>query len=319
MSTYTDKLRLEKKTELSKKVSLSVVDDIMEMSLKIDTAAEFVDYLLTIDDKEAIEEFFNKCHDQGGKFCGGGTASKGIGGPNRGPGTHIPAPLNYLKTTVKSAWKIRQRRQTSKNLKAVTGPLLGITGPYGVRVGRLAKTKDLSKFSTKDLGLIKTRLESNQRKFNVLHTRVLTNVGATAALIGAVAATAEAGSVVLTLNPVGAAGVAYAYGLSRWKTKHIPGQINRVNRELTRRKKAKGISASTEYLTTLQDDGEENNLPTLEQEIAAARKELEGFKIPTNSKPSQSDINNVLDFLATAFEDDDMPEEGKVAINKMMA
>lgn len=314
MSAYENKLRLEKKTELSQKVSLSLADEIWEMSLIIDTAEEFVDFLMTVTDQDAIEEFFNKCHGQGGKFCGGGTASQGIGGPNRGPGTRIPAPLNYLKTTIKSAWKVRQQRQKSKKLKAVTGPLLGVTGPYGVRVGKLNKT-DLSTFSDRDLGTIKTRLESNQRKFNVHHTGSTTEIGATAAVIGIAAV--SPGSY-LVINPVGVAGLAYAYGLSRWKTKHIPGQINRVNRELSRRKKSK-VAASIEDPITFQDDGQGDNLPTLEQEIAMARKELESLKIPKDSKPSQSDINNVLDLLAAAVDDEDMPEEGTAAINKMMA
>jgi hypothetical protein len=317
MSAYVEKLRLEKKTELSRKVSLSLVDDIWEKSLALDDAEEFIDYLMTIADQEAIEEFFNKCHDQGGKFCGGGTSSKGGIGPNRGPGTHIPAPIDYFKTTIKSAWKVRQQRQKSQKLKAVTGPLLGITGPYGVRVGRLEKT-DLSKFSERDLGTIKTRLESNQRKFNKFHTTTLANLGLTAAALGAMAATAPAGSVVVTLNPVGAASVAYVYGLSRWKTKHIPVQIRRVNRELTRRKGAK-VAASIEDLTAFQGDDGEDNLPTLEQEIAAAKKELESLKPQKFSKPSQSDINNLLDLLAAAAIDEDMPEAGKAAIDKMMA
>lgn len=323
MSAYTDKLRLEKKTELSKKVFLSVVDEIVEMSLKVDTAEEFVDYLLTIDDKAAIEEFFNQCHDNGGKFCGGSGSGGGTvggkaggAGPRRGPGTHIPAPIDYLKTTVKSAWKVREQRQKSQKLKSVTGPLLGITGPYGVRVSRLAKA-DLSKFSQKDLGVLKTRLESNQRKFNKIHTGSLIEAGSVAAALGAVAA-APAGTAVVTINPVGVAGLAYAYGLSRWKTKHIPAQIKRVNKALATKKGTK-VAASIEDLITFQDGTTEDNLPTLEQEIAAVRKELEGMKVKTSSKPSKPAINNVLDLLAAAIDDEDMPEAGKTAINKLMA
>ena len=323
MSAYENKLLLEKKSELSKKVSLSLVNDIVEMSLMVDTAEEFVEYLLTIDDKDAIEEFFNKCHDQGGRFCGGSGGGGTVGGkngtgPRRGPGTRIPAPIDYLKTTVKSAWKVSQARRKSQKLKSVTGPLLGVTGPYGVRVGRLQKA-DISKFSQKDLSLIKTRLEANQRKYNVEHTQAVVKTGLSAGVLAYGLGLAATGTgVVISVNPAAAAGIGYAYGVARWKTKHIPKQINRVNRELSRRKSSK-VAASLEDALTFQDDVEEDNLPTLEQEIAAARKEIEGLNISEISKPSQSDIKNVCDFLAEAMEDEDMPDEGKAAISKMMA
>lgn len=311
MSVYEDKMRQEKKSELSHKVSLSLVDEIWEMSLIMETAEEFVDYLMTVTNQEAIEEFFNKCHDQGGKFCGGGTSSRGIAGPNRGPGTGIPAPIDYFKTTIKSAWKTRQQRIKSNRLKQVTGPLLGVSGPYNVRINRLQKA-DLSKFSEKDLGVLKERLQSNQRKYNKLHTTNVLNAG----YIGSAVATAAlVPGLTLAINPAGIAGIAGGYGFAKWKTKRIPGSIKKIDRELNRRKNSK-VSASIEDLITFQD-GEEENLPTLEQEIADVAKMLKDLNPEKMTKPSQAQVNEVLDLLAEVLEEEDAPESVKKNIRSM--
>lgn len=311
MSDYESRLRQEKKSELNRQVSLALANDIWEMSLILETSEQFVDYLMTITNDEAIEEFFNKCHDQNGKFCGGGTESRGKGGPNRGPGTRIPAPIDYYKTTIKSAWKTRQQRLKSDRVKSVTGPLLGVTGPYNVRINRLQKA-NLAKFSDKDLGTLKERLQSNQRKYNKYHTDGLTTAGYVGAVL-TIAALSPA--VTAVVNPVGLAGAASAFGYAKWKTKRIPGQIKRIDGELSRRKK--GVSASLEDVVTFQI--EEDNLPTLEQEIADAKKMLEGMNFDKMAKPSQAAVNNALDMFADILEDDDAPDSVKSAIRKMMS
>jgi hypothetical protein len=147
MSDYVTKLRLEKKTELSQRVSLSLVDDIWEMSLTLDTEEEFVDYLMTITDHEAVEEFFNKCHGQGGRFCGGGG---GGGGPVSGK-----AKPGYKGRGIKIGWKENaQLKKDRKAHRAASADFRAAVGPLGhLRSKKFAKM-DLKKFSTDELKTI---------------------------------------------------------------------------------------------------------------------------------------------------------------------
>lgn len=302
MSTYQERLRNDKKVELSQRVVSAIVDDIWCMSYMAADDQEFVDYLMTVTDQNAIEEFFNKCHDQGGRFCGGSSGS------GRGPGTHKPAPIDYIKQQIREKAKITSERVDSAPLRNVsTSPgrnyLLSEFNPSGfgtVKIHRLQKA-NLTQFSTKDLTTLKTRLQASQRQYNKMNT------------IGwAEAASGAAGAALV--NPVlgGAviAGAAINIGVSRWKTKRIPIQITRIDRSLARRTKLSSEDHVELAQPSLDDSGEsEANLPSLEQEIAAARKEIESGNFPKVAAPSKGDLQDVENLLSEIEDDDDLTSE----------
>ena len=309
MSDYDFRLRNDRKLELSNKVAASIVNDIWEMSLTAKDAQEFVDFLMTITDQDTIEEFFNKCHDEGGRFCGGAT------GTGRGPGTHIPAPIDYVKQQVREKAKITGKRASSAPLSHVTtSPVRRlfdiVSGGLGfnpsgfgtVKIRRLQKA-NLSEFGTKDLKVLKTRLQASQRQYNNMNTMGW----AMAAAAGGTAA----GKGTRAASPFLAASAAYSIGLSRWKTRRIPAQIERVDRALAKRSKL-----SSDYIELALED---ENLPTLAQEIAAAKKEIESKNFPKVSKLSPEGLKEVEQLLSDVDEDDDMTSEQIKGVKEALA
>lgn len=177
MGEYADKLRQEKKDELNRKMSLALANDILEMSLSTTDAQEFVDYLMTITDEYAIEEFFNQCHDAGGKFCGGssgGAVSGKAKGP-RGKETKHGLKLNYT-AKVNVAKIMQEDRSNNPKFKEVTRP-------FSIKLNKLAKT-NLSKFSGDELQTLNTIAKLQQRE-NKVWSRV--SLGIAATLIAATA------------------------------------------------------------------------------------------------------------------------------------
>ena len=154
MSTYQERLRNDKKLELSRKVSAAIVDDIWCMAYVAADEQEFVDFLMTVTDQEAVEEFFNQCHDAGGRFCGGsgGAAS----GKFKAPGPHLitrkPGVGVYMhqRDSKKLRAEVKKHRAASEDFKRVVGPM------GHVRSKKLAAT-NLKKFTTDQLKTIDTQ------------------------------------------------------------------------------------------------------------------------------------------------------------------
>lgn len=218
-----------------------------------------------------VEEFFNKCHGEGGKFCGGPSSS------GRGPGTRTPAPIDYIKSTVGSQAKTAgARAKGSKELKSVTTSvarsyLIGQSGYATPKLNKLAKA-DLSKFSTEDLTTIHGRLQADQRMWNAGHT---------------------AGWA--TLNPI-------MIGYANWRTKRNPVQQTRIEGELKKRKVKLESSAVIQDYVIQTFAGEPTGTLTLAQEIAGAKKMIaEGNTIKV---PGLSDADKKAVIASLQVDDD---------------
>lgn len=245
-----DGLAVAKKAQLAARIETAVEEEMCECCLEALNASA-----------QGIEEFFNKCHDDGGRFCGG-QGNGGVGG--------------YVKQRVGNAKSVHQGRVKSAAVSRVTTGavrrVLGLSTAYGsVKVNRLSKTK-LNSFTDKDLHTVRRALQTDQRRYDLMHTLGWAGVASFTAQ-GAIAG-AKKGSVG---GPGGAAigaGIgALVYGsqigLANYKTKRIPGQIQRVERELTKR----GQSFEAILFEFALEDY--SKLPTLAEEIAQANKDIE--------------------------------------------
>ena len=226
MSAYINQLRQEKKVELSQKVSLSLVNDIIEMSQMVEDAQEFVDYLMTITDHRVIEEFFNQCHDAGGRFCGGsgGSGSGPVVGRSTVPkGAVTKHGLNLGIAEQNNVYnKVAQRRKSSQTFNSVTRPA-------SIKLNKLAKT-NLSKFSDDDLKVLNTLAGIKQRE-NKVWSRVSLGIAATL--------------VAVTANPVAAPINTTLFVAESIQSKRYKTQGQRIKKELARRK-VKSTYLSTE-------------------------------------------------------------------------
>lgn len=273
--TGIDGLAMAKKAELASRVGELVEEDLCDCCLEA---------LQLQASAQGVEEFFNQCHGEGGKFCGGSTGSRGLPGKDRGPGTKRPAPIDYYKQRINTKLDVYRQRKISPAIRKVTvGPALGAltTASYGnVKIKKLAK-KDLNDLSTGDLSTLRDRLKADQRFYNsfVLRTAAFKSV----------------------------AGIGASFLVADWKTKNIPPQIDRVDKEVKTRfqnirdyphlKGKRPVGASSEEVVELQ----------LESLLAAAG-ETE-FK-----QPPESIINLVAEFLAHLEEDEDVSPEDKKKI-----
>ncbi len=220
------------------------------------------------------EELFNKCHGAGGKFCGTG-------------GSRKPAPVDYVKEKIKTAESTYKGRRDSASIEHVTtgglrrvvsvATFIPLSTSYGsVKIKRLSRTK-LDHFTIKDLHTIKKALTTDQRRYNLMGTFSWANAGiATAAM--------AKGLINPAIGALDLGRAATALGLSRWKTKRIPGQIERVDREIKRRQ---GPSLAMDAFTFAT---EEENLPSLKEEIVQARKDIESGKGPKDAKLTSAQI-----------------------------
>lgn len=243
---------------------------------------------------QTIEEFFNKCHDDGGKFCG----DSGGGGSSKGPITGKFTPsISYNQNRIQTAKAIKARRKVSKPVKDVTVGPLGAVLPNNtyasVKIKKLQKA-NLSKFSNDDLVAINNRLKSDYQYFNRI-------------------------PIPLTVDPVEIAiaipdMVSYL-AISKWKKKRIPKQITRIETQLKKR----NVKFSVFALGAVDDSiVDEDNLPTFEEEIAAVKKEFES-KSPSTGQPktpSTEVIKFIAEFLDRMEGDDDIPEGIKNQLRK---
>jgi len=279
------RLRNLKKIDLASRISLD--------------EEEFDAFLVSMNDS-FVEEFFNKCHDEGGRFCGEGT------------GGRRPHPVGYIKQRAKTAIGTAKGRSKSGEVSRVTtGALRRILGgstAYGsVKIKRLSKT-NLRNFTDRDLNTIKDQLKSDQRRYNLMHNNLLGGLAYAAAAgakgAGAAGVSGPAGALLGLAG--GVTGAAVWLGLVRYKTKRIPGQIDRIDRELAARKSGGGsLSGVTVDFAT----GTDTNLPTLAQEIAQAKKDIESGNLPKvkASKPTADDLDELEKFIGAMKVD---PEEG---------
>lgn len=103
----------------------------------------------------AVDEFYNQCHDKGGKFCP--TPGKGSSGGVSGKIAGIP------KGAIKSkAIALPNRRQQSRNFARVTNRL-------GLPKMETLAASNLKGFSNKDLHALKTGLRVYQGRLAIMH------------------------------------------------------------------------------------------------------------------------------------------------------
>lgn len=288
-----------RKAELAARVEEIASEDLCDCCIAALTAGA------NIDERE-IEEFFNKCHGDGGKFCGG---PSGSGSNKKGPGTRKPDPVGYLKQGVKARKdSLKQQHNSAAYRKVTTGVVRGLIspGPIGTpKLRKIAKT-DLSKLTDKDLTTLDQALKFDQRHTNLAHTLSWIPTPVQVAKN--------------TFVPVPSfAGIGY----TNWRAKRNPAQQERIARELTKRKAhsnlAMAASVDNEYNVFAVG---EMNLPTLAQEIAAAKKQYEDGKAPKVRTVSAEDRKAVLDWLNELKADPEagltnaMVKEMKMAIAK---
>lgn len=220
-----------------------------------------------------VEEFYNACHAKSsGRFCKGKSAA----------GTYIKEKAETTKETLEG-------RKGSENVKNVT---VGFGRHIGsVRLARLDKA-DLKTFSTGDLKIVKKQLGIDQKHFNVVR-----NIGLVTAAVNI-----ATGLEPTPFKVARFANSATMIGIATYKTNRIPGQVDRINREL----RSRGELSSIDVITFAAE-------LSVQQEIDKALKAIQSGKIgKIAKKPTETAVEELEKFL------DSLEPDSEEGITKKM-
>lgn len=227
-----------------------------------------------------LEEFYNQCHDEDGKFCptSGGVSGKAAAEKkSEGTGSGV-----------------------ADEAKRFAELFIGLPGQSSLRPHVFGKTS-LKSFSLKELCRARTQFKTDAKNYRAARNT---------ALLGVAAIPINTNR--LTIAAISATRSAIVIGISSWRMKRINDQVERIDKRVSVlnkvKTKVKGskVKAGIDSQVELQNDPVAE-IPSLIEEIRKAQKMIDSGQVPKVDPPTKKEFLEAKEFVNSLKVD---PEDG---------
>lgn len=205
------------------------------------------------------EEFFNKCHDEGGKFCQDAVHGEFKGG----------------RKDKKPRGSIKDEAQRFAEL------FIGLPGQSSLKASKFAK-KSLSRYSLSELCRFHSQFETDSKNLKTARKTAYLGI-----------ATIPLNTNFIPIAVISATRSSVVIGFTVWRNKQIKKQMDRIDAAVAKRKSKSNTFEVEEF-----QDGSTQLEPSLINEIRKAQKQIDAGKIEkVDTPPTKKELLDLQQYV----------------------